>query len=358
MYRSFLYVVVLLMLMIIAGGCSSGGGGNPVAPPGNNVSQINIDSIPVGVATWDSNGNPYDGFGVLGLFDVIINHDLLTGELTPLRAAGSTDVLEIVDITNFLSLAPCTDCVKIFSIELDTDGNLVLNIGIKHPFDAGDPLKPITGRNRADLHVFNVEGQVVDTGESATSFAGLGMSVGNVGLINADGFSPYLDSVLDDIFPSAANIHPYILHFDDYSAGNYDPANPMGFESVTNPPPTGNLVMAMGSDYDIKPYTFNTDGDLLFIFVVGCTYAVSADNKQMRFAPEYRVPQHLKKAASEVWLEIVTNELSEGDDSSSAELNVMVVDCSHGVAVGEELDQMAADSSVGDVSIEINGVAR
>ena len=33
----------------------------------------------------------------------------------------------------------------------------------------------------------------------------------------------------------------------------------MGFESVTNPPPSGNLVMAMGCDYDVQDYKFNMD---------------------------------------------------------------------------------------------------
>jgi hypothetical protein len=355
--RRFTCLSIILVILALCG-CSSGSGNlNPTAPADNiRIDELSYGSLPVGVSTRDTSGNPIDGFGALGIFGVHIYKDSLTGELVPLRKAGSTDVLEVVDITNFLSLAPCSDCIKIFSIEMDSDNNLVLNIGIRHPFDAGDPLKPITGRNRADLHVFNIEGQVITDGTDVVTFPGIGKSIGMSGLVNADGYSAYLDSVLDDIYPTEAEIHPYILHFDDYSQGNYDPANPMGFESVTAPPPSGNLVMAMGCDYDTKPYKFNINSDLDFILAVGCTYAVSADTKLMRFSPAYRVPQHLKKAASEVWVEITSNELSEGDAGSSADLNVIVVDRNHGVAVGEDLDEMYADSSVGEVIVEINGV--
>jgi hypothetical protein len=303
---SFLFVVFVILLIA---GCSSGGG-NPVAPlAGNNLPDTSYEALAVGVSDYDANGNPVAGYGALGIFSVHVDKDSLTGEITPLRSTASTDVLEVVDITNFLMMAPCTDCAKLMSIEIDADNNLVLKIGIKHPFPAGDPYKPISGKNRADLHVFNVEGLIISDGTGTTNHPGMGVTIGNVGLINADGYSPYLDDVLDEIYPTDADIHPYILHFDDYTTGNYDASNPMGFESVTNPPPSGNLVMAMGCDYDIQDYKFNIDGNLDFIYAVGCTYAVSADSYVLRFTPEFRVPQHLKKAASEVWIEIINNEL-------------------------------------------------
>ena len=277
--KLFLITFVLLSSMII--GCSSQN--NPATP-----SQDVLSGQPlVGVSERFPDGSPASGMGALGIFNLSVNADEISAELTPIRQNSLTDVLEVVDITNFLRMAPCSDCAIIDSIFLDIDNNLVVSIGIKHPFPAGDPLKPISGKNRGDLHVFNVEGTIVSN-VTGTSFPGLGKSVAGFTLVNADGYSPYLDTVLDDIYPTEATVHPYILHFDDYTAGNFDASNPMGFESVTDPPPSGNLVMAMGCDYDFQDYVLDVDGSFDFIYAVGCTYAVSSANKAQRFSPEYR----------------------------------------------------------------------
>jgi PKD repeat protein len=350
------YTVFLggILIILIAVGCS----GNPTIPgPGdiNDLTALKTSNLPVGVTEWSEDGSPAGGMGTLGLFNLTIDPQTVSAELTPLRDASLTDVLEVVDITNFLTLAPCVNCAKLNSISQDTEGHLVLNIGIKHPFPAGDPLKPITGRNRGDLHVFNVEGQIISS-TGSVSFPGLNKSIADFTLVNADGYSSYLDSVLDNIYPTDATLHPYILHFDDYSEGNFNAANPMGFESVTTPPPAGNLVMAMGCDYDSQDYIFDLDGKVNFIYAVGCTYAVSAATKIERFTPEYRVPQHNKKAASEVRVSILANDLTEGDDTSSATLQIEVLDINHGVAAGTALNEMLSDSSVGTISAEIPGV--
>jgi len=353
-YLVFLTMVIIAILFV--SGCS---GSNPtLAPVGENSSSVmqgELASLPAGVSDYFPDGSPAAGQGALGLFSMHIDSINLSGEMVSLRQTSLTDVLEVVDITNFLMMAPCSDCAKISSISIDADGNLVVSIGIKHPFPAGDMLKPISGKNRGDLHVFNVEGTVVsDT--AGTSFPGLGNATAGFALVNADGYTPYLDSVLNDIYPTDATIHPYILHFDDYTAGNFDASNPMGFDSVTDPPPSGNLVMAMGCDYDYQDYVFDIDGTFDFIYAVGCTYAVSSASKNERFTPEYRVPQHNKKAASEVSVEIITNNLAEGDIASTADIEIHVVDINHAVAVGTNLNEMFADSSIGGITIEIPGV--
>ena len=352
------YLICVALFALIICGCSSGH--QPVTPDSLNQDNANvaitINSMPVFVSDISLDGSPLEGMGALGVFQLEINPSDNSAELISLRQSALTDVLEVVDITNFLQLAPCTDCVKIQSISLDIDGNIVVSIGIKHPFGAGDPLKPPSGKNRADLHVFNVEGIVVSDAP-ATQFGLLNQSTAGFELINADGYTGYLDAVLDDIFPTDATVHPYITHFDDYSAGNFDPSNTMGFESVTDPPPSGNLVMAMGCDYDYQDYVFNLSGEpTSFIYAVGCTYAVSAASKQDRFTPEFRIPQHNKKAASEVSLHIITNNLAGEDMLSTAAIEVHVVDISHGVAAGEGLNEMFADSSVDDIFIDIPSV--
>ncbi len=342
---------LLILSLVLLTSCSSGSQSLITSP-----TEINQPGdLLVGVSERFSDGSPASGMGALGVFNLSVNADEISAELTPIRQNTLTDILEVVDITNFLIMAPCTDCVKLGLISIDTDGNLVVSIGIKHPFPAGDILKPISGRNRGDLHVFNIEGTIVSD-LTGTSFPGLGSTTAGFTLVNADGYTPYLDSVLDDIYPTDATAHQYILHFDDYTAGNFDASNPMGFDSVTDPPPSGNLVMAMGCDYDYQDYVFDINGIVNFIYAVGCTYAVSSASKTERFSPEYRVPQHLKKAASEVSIEVISNDLKGEDALSTAEIEIHVVDISHGVAVGTNLDKMFADSSVGGIIIEIPGV--
>jgi hypothetical protein len=347
MLKPVLYLFLITIIVISFTGCS--GSESPVHP------ETVYTSLPVGISDMGSDGIPAGGSGALGIFNLHVDAANLNAQLTPLRQTELTDVLEVVDITNFLRLAPCVDCAKIKSVALDSDGNLVVSIGIKHPFNPGDPLKPISGRNRGDLHVFNVEGIVVSN-SSGTGFPGINAGISGVNLINADGYTGYLDNSLDEIFPTDATVHPYVLHFDDYSSGNFDASNPMGFESVTAPPPSGNLVMAMGCDYDYKDYVFGMSDRCDLIYAIGCTYAVSAATKIARFTPEYRIPQHNKKAASEVSFNITSNNLRGGDMSSSAQIEVHVVDISHGVPVGTALNEMLADSSVNDILIDVPGI--
>ncbi|MBU1024353.1 PQQ-binding-like beta-propeller repeat protein, partial [bacterium] len=351
--KSYTLFFALVLMTIIIGGCSEGtidSSDSPVLP---NDSRISF--LPVGVSDLNPDGTPSAGMGMLGLFEMHLDPAEIKAELVSMRDSALTDVLEVVDITTFLTLAPCFNCVKVKSVELDADSHLVVTIGVKHPFAVGDSLKPVSGKNRGDLHVFNVEGLVVSNAP-AESYAGIGVSVAGFSLLNSDGYTGYLDSVLDDIFPTDATVHPYITFFDDYTSGNFDPANPMGFQSVTDPPPSGNLVMAMGCDYNFQQYIFDITDSMNLIFAVGCTYGVSSGNKNQRFSPQYRIPQHNKKAASEVSVEVLNNLLIAGDTNSTADIEVRVVDVSHGVAVGTGLDEMQAVSSVDDIWIEIPGV--
>ena len=348
------YLFFSILFLLILNGCA--GGNNLITFSGNGIDENPSGLLPVGATDKFSDGSLVDNIGVLGLFNLSINYADISADLTPIRKAALTDVLEIVDVSNFLRLSPCTDCAKIKSVALNDSNNIVVRIGIKHPFGVGDPTKPVSGRNRADLHVFNVEGAVVSDLDG-DSFPTLGEKTAGFKLVNADGYSGYLDSSLEKIFPTPATIHPYILHFDDYSQGNFDPANPMGFQSVTIPPPSGNLVMAMGSDYHYQDYIFNLpNGPINFIYVTSCTYGVSSASISQRFHPEYRVPQYNKKAASEVSVNIITNALVEGESASKAKLEIHVVDINHNVRVGPELDQMLADSSVRGITIEVPGI--
>lgn len=338
--------------MLFLCSCSSS---NPVD---QSVSSINDNGnqLPVWVSEWDESGKPLSGEGILGLFTIDIQTDPLNVELNPIRTASFVDSMEVMDITNFLTLTPCTNCIKLKAAEIDSDQNLVLTMGIRHPFPIGNPLLPPSGKNRADLHVFNVEGIMIYKGGAlgTMNFADSTKTIAKNLVLNPSGYTGYLDPYLDNILYTDATIHPYILHFDDFTIGNYMPAlSQTGFVDVLNP--SGNLVMGQGSDFDFKDYILDVEIGMnyQFIFAVGCSYGVSTQNFTQRFTPEYRIPQYNKKAASEVHVSVVNNNLIEGIASSSATIQIDVLDMNHGVEVSPFINKMSADSSVSKILIEV-----
>lgn len=349
MKRSRFSLIIFLFLLSL--GCSSGF--DSVSPDNGSLASNEQVSGSIAVSDFDDQGNPSAGYGALGFFKINVDASSLSAEIVPLRNTTLTDVVEVVDISNFLQITPCVNCVDLKSVRLDEDDNLVLSIGIKHPFDAGDDSLPVSARNRGDLHVFNVEGVVVGESSTLSFFSGVGQIVADFRLINADGYSRYLDMSLQPFY--FATIHPYKLHFKDYTKGNFDASNPMGFSSLTNPPPQGNLVMAMGCDYDYQDYKFSIgpSDTFTFLYAVECTYALSSSSRATRFQPDYRIPQHNKKAATKVDVRITENSLLSGDNTSTASIAVDIVDMNHGVTVGEDRDQMLHNSSVAFVRVDI-----
>lgn len=346
---SVLLITVALNMFLF--GCSSG---TPAIPADEN-SNIDNFKAPVLVSEWDSSGKPRGGMGLLGAFILNIDTNELSCEISPIRSANLIDSLEVIDITNFLEIVPCRDCVRIGSIGIDSDNHLILSIGIKHPFPKGNPLEPLSGRNRIDLHVFNVEGLFALTEPSLPikHFINLDVEIAQKGLLNASGYSTYLDEYLETIVETQANAHPYMLHFRDYTQGNFSGFSDTGFLDVYNP--TGNLVMGQGCDYDYRDYIVDLDSNIRYkvLFAVECSYGVSTESFLDRFTPQYRVPQYNKKAASEVFVSVKENNLIELNTSSTAIVEVKVLDMSHGTPVGSGITQMSAASSVKKITVEV-----
>jgi len=340
--RAVFFLIIGSILILSFGiGCS---GGHPITPATGEGS------------IWDLNSNgmdsPESNSAFLGLYQIYIDTDNLTWEIDPIRNTGSIDVLESVDITGFMTSVPCKDCVRIFNLGINSDNNLVMGLGIRHPFAVGDPSKPITGRNRADLHVFNIEGTILSDRPELVEFPLKGLDFATGYLENPDGYTTYLDTLFDNIIPTQSEGHPYILHFDDYSQGNFADSNPNGFGDVLNP--TGNLVMKMGSDYSIKDYEFDIEpGESMnFALAVGCTFGFTTTSFMDRFNPVYMLPQHNKKAASEVHVEVIENNLKRSNLSSSAKLRIEVMDINHSAETGTAKNQMAYESKVGTIAVD------
>lgn len=341
----------LLFTLLFQISCST----NTPTTPSNTIDCSSDFNLPVLISSRNIDGNPTDGIGMLGAYFVNVETNPLSCELVPVRNASTIDSLEVIDITNFLSYVPCRDCIKISNIGFDEDNQIVMTIGIKHPFDIGDPLEPVTGKNRIDLHIFNIEGiLILKGGTSGTKDFLNHNKIKLGGLANPSGYTGYLDPYLDNIMPTIANLHPYILHFDNYDDGNYMPGFfETGFSDVYHP--SGNLVMAQGSDYDYRDYILDLEigSTYQFLYAVGCSYGVSAFDYTERFLPEYRIPQFNKKAASEVFVTLANNQMLEGNTTATATVQVEVLDMNHGVNVGVDLPNMSHDSSVSRIMIEV-----
>ena len=114
--QKLILISLIFSLLMFFAGCSSKA--NPATPSNDTYS----GQLPVGVSDRFPDNSPASGFGALGIFNLNISANETEAELTPLRESLLTDVLEVVDITNFLQLAPCNDCAHIESVNLDLDG--------------------------------------------------------------------------------------------------------------------------------------------------------------------------------------------------------------------------------------------
>ncbi|MBU1023833.1 hypothetical protein KKB99_06090, partial [bacterium] len=252
--------------LVLLVGCS--GSNNPVDSSGISL-QNGSGNLPV----IGSAADPYAVVGTMGLYEGFINLDTLDAGLEPVRntSAGGTDSLD-VDVTSFLLGTPCAECVDLKGVSISPGGYPVLRIGIKHPFPPGDLSGPPSAANRLDLHVFNVRGFIISDGyEGLRAFSGMNKTLGGFILRNKDGLSGEFDVYLDSQHPTTANLHPYRLHFRDYSTGNFDKLNEHGFLDLKAP--VGNLVMKMGSDFDVQDYEFDLQSTGTFEFL----YAVTAN---------------------------------------------------------------------------------
>ena len=356
-----IFAIYFTLMGLWGHGCSSGKNNpDPIRPDiesqSNPALKYNpISSIPIAFADNLPDGGT-TGIGVLGIFDVTIDPKNLNSDITSLRNNTAIGDSFIVDITNFLTISPCVDCLSIGSMELDPDGNLVVLFMIRHPFQHGTLDKPPSAANRLDLHIFDVFGVMHFPG-TLISFPILQNTVGPVRLVNADGYTGQFDSQIDPILPTEASIHPYVVMSFDASEGNFNPDNPCGFEPINNP--TGHNVLKMGGTLaSYFKIDFSDSDPVNFLMVITAAYGQSA-TIPTRLTPKYYMPEFNRKEAWKVRVKIDVNNLFEGNTSSYCDLGIDVWDWNHGVTVDPALttkDVIRASSDVQSVEIEMPGV--
>ena len=357
-----IFAIYFTFIGLWGNGCSSGK--NPLTPqdPVNQaVNNINLhqslpDSIPVAF-TGDLPDGGRTGYGVLGVFDARIDPVNLTGELISRRKASAIKDSFVVDITNFLTITPCTDCLKITKIELNEENNLVVRFDIRHPFEHGTFAEPPSARNRLDLHLFDVFGVLHFPG-TLISFPLFNKTVAPVSLVNADGYTGQFDSQIDPGFPTDANIHPYRVMSLNPTEGNFNPSSLCGFDPINAP--TGHNVLKMGGQASTDFEIANTGSDPVdFAMVITAAYGQSA-TKNTRLDPKYYMPEFNRKEAWKVTVSVDQNTLFEGNHSSYCNLGINVWDWNHDAAIDPDMKTMntiRTSSVVASVNVEIPGVS-
>jgi hypothetical protein len=359
--RSYYPLLVIALLLFISA-CSSGSS-NPVLPESgaDSLSQdngaINGEASDVLLVSNSTDTLAYKAFGI---YQVTIDPVALTGEIIPARNASAIGATFDADLTQFLTVTPCPNCLQINGIQLTADGHVNVGFAVKHPF--ADPAK------RPDLHGFDVRGIVLAKGnfnfpntlvnltDTDTVAARANISL----LVNPDGFTHHFDELASDVHyfnpPRSydATINPYKRYFEDSATGAFDFANP-----------TGHNVIPCGSDWETQVYTFDLQPGaetLDFGFIVDCAYGASAVLKN-RFNPYYFLPEFNRKEAWKVITTIETNNLQSGSTSSTASLKISVCDWQAGLATDSNypdtanLSGIKEKSDVASVSVEVPSVA-
>ncbi len=325
----------LLILILLFGMSCSGKSGNPIVDDfQESANDSGIENMPI---------IEFDGSSAIGLFgayNLAINPDNSV-DLVSMRSSSIGESY-IVSGKAFFAMTPCHDCLKIENVSLDVYGNIVLGLSVKHPFPKGDSSKPPTATNRLDLDVFDLALVVAPSDEVADIFPLTGASACPGIIINADGYTKELSNVI-----STDEVMPYKICYESETNNRFE----MGFDNQPF-----DLVVSPGSGVSFDLY-----------LTMG--YGESA-KRPTRLLPEYYVPEFNRKAA---WKVVVTppeggdppgigNTWSNTDTSTNFAVSIDIYDWNHGATIAadypdtENRDQIMADSSVGEVTVEVPGM--
>lgn len=293
------------------------------------------------IAQSDIGFNNETNFGV---FDIIVDTGKLSVSAVSKRHAAEIGESLELEIDQFLQSDPCADCLVISNIGLDEDQRIVMDIGIRHPFEETS--------GRLDLDVFDVRAILVVEGhtEFPQTTVGDDPLVGNFNFLeNADGYTANFDDGPEGSYPG--NLNPYIDFFTED-----DPS----WDGIGEVIP--NHRMGVGADYDLKRLFLNIEpGQVIeFSLVIGANYGQSAKRSVQsgepgsRTNPTYYIPEFNRK-------EVYSIQASTGSvefDGTSPELvfSFDALDWQAGAHIVQALDNpddISASSNILSVSLEI-----
>jgi len=321
----FLIIPAFFLLVFSWLSCT---GKTPIAPGSDS------DSSDSSLSIGDIDEN---SLGIFGVYEVGIDESLSDYSIKPYPARKLALGEQFLgDITAFMTSVFCRDCAKIDGIALGEEGTVDVSISVRHPFNL--PVSgPASSTNRLDLHLFDVEGIVVTN--EGTNFPDAEVMAQPGILANADGYSGIFDSVMDQIYPSDNNLHPYKIFSEDSSEGNFDPQSlTTGFADPYAP--FGHNVFPQGSYYRSTIFKFNPEPgeSITFILVLTASYGVSAKfdipegQPGNRLTPRYFLPRFNRHEPWKVKVDVppFLNFLTSGDPGQTAEVRIDVWDWQDG----------------------------
>lgn len=336
-------LVALLTLPLLGSlACQGGVPTNPAA-----TQQAPGASVPAAVTL------PAD-VGLLGAMTVDIDPVALTAEANPVRVPTAFGDNFWLNATGFLDGAPCKDCFGVTGVTRNGDGQIVLQVNARHPFQPGNPQLPISGVNRLDLHVFDAAVLVAgNLGNVPGAFASGSATLPTRLVANAAGYSPLLTSVVQSLDPTyTASAWPYVMLNEDRTTGNWSASNPNGFADLQAP--TGYNVFPMGADVtsEVVLGLLPADGPQRLTLLFTCAYGASVTGRTQRLDPRYPLPEFNSKAPWRVEAEIPepTNNLTGNDPGSSATVNVRVWDWQQGGVIDPALGNIGAIRAASEVT--------
>jgi hypothetical protein len=270
--------------------------------------------------------------GVFGAWKVIIDPDTLTAEIEPARNAEAIGLIVDADLSQFLTVSPCHNCLRIASVQMDPGSGLVLGIGMRHPFT--------NAAARPDLHGFDVRLIfVLDDAYGSTWDDVMVMPPDGIEVpvehtystvLNADGFTSHWDNLVTDsrYFQNGSdvpgNINPFIRYFEDFSDAGFDPSSP-----------TGHNVMRTGSDFETQYAVIGGEtvmSGIPIYLIADVAYGQSAVFAN-RNNPQYYLPafHRTEPWRMEYWIE--NNFLDFADPTSTVDVVVQVFDWQQGATV-------------------------
>jgi len=339
----------IFIAFILFSGCS-GGSHSPVTP-----TQKADDNIPT-AEPGKSQGTEM----LLGMYDVKIDPSVPSYQMEPVNsrnvaAIGDSYEVEIGKLlTGSFQGITCPDCLKIMNIGLHGNGDILLDVGLKHPFSLA-----FRFTKRADLDLFDPRVILISNGTDArfTQTNGIGIAnepiIGNFNLLkNADGYTSHFDN--------RSEIPEFVGTPRNYN-GNLNPYKYFYVDSDPSPVVYGkenpDHRWRMGSNYDVQRMRLANPGagnTLEFLMAVEISY-VQASTMKTRLSPVYHIPEGNQKEAYSVVTDLPRS-LIEGD-ASPLDFRVYVQDWQNSTPTGPLASQVRKQSDVKRVTVEIPGIS-
>lgn len=319
------------MLTVICGlvitGCS--GADNLVTPA---IIQGSLKLIPANTILNSDCINSITG--IIGAYELTLDPDDKEASLVPKRYSNIGESY-IVNGMGFFRITPCTDCLAIKAIGMNTNEKILLKMSIRHPFQLGNIEKPPNAKNRLDLDIFDVALVVEPRDMTPFEFPTIGGSIFSDGVSNASGYTTEIAELTGDY-----SAMPFILVVDDSESG-ISTWNKFGMGAETV--------------FDVL-FSLGNDSSAVFDLYLTMGYG-AASTRSSFFDPKYYNPEYNRKSAWKIEAEALAKFYAY--DSNPVDILVSVYDWQMGAHVDPELanpSDVVFASEVTQIEVEIPGI--